>query len=203
MAFTPATEKLIQALQLLPGVGMRSAQRMALQLLEREPEAGQQLAQALSGALQTVHKCPRCRTLTEQDLCEICSDTERDTSVICVVANDVDRSGIEMSAAFAGRYFVLHGVLSPIDGVGPEQLGLFDLVEQASGDDVNEVMLALDEQLESDATVHYLKEHLKDAGVTISRVPFHQLKSGSLDRTESRVIEQALSGKTTIGFEHD
>lgn len=203
MSFTPATEKLIQALQVLPGVGMRSAQRMALHLLEREPTDGQHLSDALAHALKTVHKCPQCRTLTEADMCEVCSDPQRDPSIICVVANDVDRSGIEMSASFAGRYFVLHGVLSPIDGVGPDELGLSDLIDQARSEVVTEIMLALDDQLESKATVYYLQEHLQDAGITISRVPFHQLKSGSLDRVESRVIEQALSGRQTIGFEHD
>ncbi|EAR07636.1 recombination mediator RecR [Reinekea blandensis] len=203
MAFTPATEKLIQALQALPGVGVRSAQRMALQLLEREPETGQRLSSALSDALTLVHKCPQCRTLTEDDLCGVCANPDRDASVICVVASDVDRAGIEMSAAFQGRYFVLHGVLSPIDGIGPETLGLVELVELARSGEVSEIMLALDDRLESEATVHFIKEQFKESGLTVTRVPFHQMKSGALDQADSRVIEQALTQKQTLGFEHD
>lgn len=203
MAFTPATEKLIHALQALPGVGARSAQRMALQLLERDPQSGQSLSEALATALASVRKCPQCRALTESDLCEICADPERDTGVLCVVASDVDRSGIEMSAAFSGRYYVLHGVLSPIDGIGPDELGLDALIARVEDGAVAELMLALDERLESEATVHYLKEQLKHTQVSITRVPFQQLKSGALDQVDSRVIEKALSGKQTIGFEHD
>lgn len=203
MAYTPSTEKLIEALQALPGVGIRSAQRMALQLLERDPDAGQRLSQALADALKAVHRCPQCRTLTESERCDTCADTTRDQALLCVVASDADRSGIEMSAAYNGRYFVLHGVLSPIDGIGPDELGLDHLIELVASGSVTEIMLALDERLESDATVHYLKEQLKNTDLTITRVPFQQMKSGALDKVDSRIIEQALGSKQTIGFEHD
>lgn len=203
MSYTPATEKLIQALQLLPGVGTRSAQRMALELLERDPQAGHALVSSLTDALSRVKKCPECRTLTELEVCEICADSARDKKVICVVANDADKAGIEMSAHFQGRYFVLHGTLSPIDGVGPTELGLFDLADKVKEQGIQEIVIALDEKLESEATVHYLTEQYKHSDVTLSRVPFLQLKSGKLDQVESRVLETALSNKKTIGLEHD
>ncbi len=203
MSYTPATEELIRALQALPGVGTRSAQRMALQLLERDTDAATRLNGALASALQKVRKCPTCRTLTESELCGVCADEQRDATTLCVVANDADKAGIEMSGRYRGRYFVLHGVLSPIDGVGPEQLGVFDLLDLVKTQSVAEVILALDEQLEAEATVHYLTEHLKQQSVTISRLPFTHLKSGALDQADSRVIANALASKQEIGFELD
>ncbi len=203
MAYTPATEKLIETLQYLPGVGTRSAARMALHLLERNTDAAQALSEALSAALEKVHKCPQCRSLTEDPLCSVCADPDRDASALCVVASDADKSGIEMAGTFKGRYFVLHGVLSPIDGVGPETLGLFELVEQIRGSDIKQVILALDEEMESEATIHYLTEQLKSLPVEFSRVHFYQMKSGALDKTESRVIANAFASMESIGFEHD
>ena len=203
MAYTPATEALIVALQALPGVGTRTAQRMALQLLERDTKSAQALVVSLSAALEKVHKCPHCRTLTEQDTCHICSDENRDQQVVCVVASDADKSGIEMSAKFKGRYYVLHGVLSPIDGIGPSELGIFDLIDDVKKRGVKEIILALDEQLEAEATVHYIGEHLKTLPLQVSRMNFHQMKSGSLDKTDSHVIARALASKQEISFEQD
>ena len=203
MAYTPATEALIVALQALPGVGTRTAQRMALQLLERDTDAAQALVAALSSALAKVHKCPQCRTLTEHEQCQICSDEQRDALTLCVVASDADKSGLEMSAKYNGRYFVLHGVLSPIDGVGPHELGIFELIEDIKSRAVKEVILALDEQLEAEATVHYISQHLKNSSVKITRLGFQQMRSGALDKTESHIIAQALASKQEIGFEQD
>lgn len=203
MAFTPATENLIRALQTLPGVGTRSAQRMALHLLERDVAAAQSLSSSLADALAKVHKCPSCRSLTEDPVCVICADETRDQGTLCVVANDGDKAGLEMSASYSGVYFVLHGTLSPIDGVGPQELGITDLVERVLQGSVREVILALDDQLESEATVHYITEQLKMSEIQISRIQFQQMKSGQLDKVESRVIEQALASKQKIGFEHD
>jgi recombination protein RecR len=119
------------------------------------------------------------------------------------VANDADKAGIEMAASFSGIYYVLHGTLSPIDGVGPQELGILDLMERVSQGSVSEIVLALDEQLESEATVHYISEQIKQSEVQVTRVQFQNMKSGSLDKVESHVIEKALAGKQTIGFEHD
>jgi recombination protein RecR len=182
-------------------VGVRSAQRMALHLLERDIDSAQSLSNSLQVALAKVHKCPSCRTLTESTECDICSDSLRDQSTICVVASDSDKSGIEMSAKYLGRYFVLHGVLSPIDGIGPNELGIFELIDFVKENEIDEVILALDEQMESEATIHYLTEHLKTLKVKISRIHFYKMKSGSLDKTEGHVIANAIAEKQEIGFE--
>lgn len=203
MSYTPATEELIRSLQCLPGVGTRTAQRMALFLLERDSDAARSLKKALTDALDKVHKCPSCRALTELELCDVCASSERASDTLCVVANDADRSSIEMSGKYQGKYFVLHGVLSPMDGIGPEQLGVFDLLEKVKQGDVREVILALDEQMESEATAHYISELLKDTGIVRSRVRFSQMKSGALDKVESHKIANAIAGKQEIGFEHD
>lgn len=203
MAYTPATERLIKALQALPGVGTRSAQRMALHLLERDPSAATALSEALGDALERVRKCSCCRTLTEEPICEVCADPRRDQGLICVVASDVDKSGIEMSGHFKGRYFVLHGLLSPIDGIGPAELGTLDLVEEVRSQHAHEVILALDEQMEAEATSYYISEQLKSLPVKQSRIRFTQMKSGALDKTDSHIIGHALAAKQEIGFEHD
>lgn len=203
MSYTPATEALIKALQLLPGVGTRSAARMALQLLEHEPDAAHQLQVALQVALERVHKCPCCRSLTEAEQCDVCVDEQRQQDLVCVVANDADKAAIEMSGRFKGRYFVLHGVLSPIDGVGPEQLGVFDLIEHINTKGVSEVILALDEQMEAEATAHFISEQLRSLPVKRSRVRFAQMRSGRLDQADSHLIANALASKQEIGFEHD
>ena len=203
MSYTPATDTLIHALQALPGVGSRSAQRMALHLLERDNNAAQALSQALQAALSRVHKCPACRSLTETDLCSVCADSARDQQVVCVVVSDADKAGLEMAQRFRGRYFVLHGVLSPIDGVGPEQLGLFDLLALVQEQGVGEVILALDEQMESEATAHYISEQLRPLAVKRSRIRFAQMRSGSLDKDDSHVIANAITDKKEIGLEFD
>ena len=203
MSYTPATDTLIHALQALPGVGSRSAQRMALHLLERDNNAAQALSQALQAALSRVHKCPACRSLTETDLCSVCADSARDQQVVCVVVSDADKAGLEMAQRFRGRYFVLHGVLSPIDGVGPEQLGLFDLLALVQEQDVGEVISALDEQMESEATAHYISEQLRPLAVKRSRIRFAQMRSGSLDKVDSHVIANAITDKKEIGLEFD
>jgi recombination protein RecR len=176
---------------------------MALHLLERDNNAAQALSQALQAALSRVHKCPACRSLTETDLCSVCADSARDQQVVCVVVSDADKAGLEMAQRFRGRYFVLHGVLSPIDGVGPEQLGLFDLLALVQEQGVGEVILALDEQMESEATAHYISEQLRPLAVKRSRIRFAQMRSGSLDKVDSHVIANAITDKKEIGLEFD
>lgn len=198
MAYTPATEELIRALQGLPGVGSRSAARMALHLLERDTESAQSLSVALSDALTKVHRCPSCRTLTEQPVCAICDDAERDSTRLCVVVNDADRAAIEMSKQFQGHYFVLHGVLSPMEGVGPEQLAIFDLLDKLRAGTVSEVIFALDEQMESEATVYYITEQLKSVDIQCSRMRFAHLKNGHLDQAESRYLVNAMAQRQEI-----
>lgn len=203
MAYTPAIEELIEALQMLPNVGSRTAQRMVLQLLERDVESAQRLSKALQTALECVRKCPSCRTLTEQELCSVCADDIRDRSMLCVVSSDVDRAGIEMSGQFTGHYHVLHGVLSPIDHIGPQELGIFDLVDRVQTQSVSEVILALDSEIESEATAQYIASQLKQVDCKITRIPFSEMKSGNLDRTDTHVIRSAFNRKQEFSFERD
>jgi recombination protein RecR len=206
MAYTPATEELIRTLQLLPGIGSRSAARMALYLLERDTESAQQLSRSLAEALARVHRCPSCRTLTEEAVCAVCENDDRNGKLLCVVANDADRAAIEMSKRFHGRYFVLHGVLSPIDGVGPEQLGVFELIDKVRSESVEELMFVLDDQMESEATIYYITEQLnaeqfKDLAVKCSRVFVGHFKNCTLDQAESRHLVSALENKRESNLE--
>ncbi len=203
MSYTASTEALIQALQALPGVGTRSAARMALQLLERDTGSAIILHQCLGAAIEKVHKCPTCRCLTESTECDLCTDDYRVKETLCVVASDSDRNGIEMSGHYQGQYYVLHGVLSPIDGVGPEELGILELKNRILKSDLTEVILALDEQMEAEATAHFISELLKEFQGSISRIRFTQMRSGALDKTESHVIGNAIAAKEDIGFEYD
>lgn len=203
MAYTPLTEQLIDALQVLPGVGSRSAQRMALQLLERDREGAAMLASALDAALKGVRQCQRCRALSEQDLCELCSDKDRDHGVICVVETPQDREAIELSGGYRGDYFILQGHLSPIDGIGPEELGIDQLLHRLRGEPVREVVLATNATMEGEATAHYLVEQLRSMEVTVSRIAQGVPAGGELGRVDSGTLSHALSDRKPLGFEHD
>lgn len=203
MSFTPLTEQLMDALQVLPGVGSRSAQRMALQLLERDRTGAATLAQALSAALDGVRQCERCRALSEQSLCDICADSDRDAALLCVVETPADREAIELSAGYQGHYFILQGQLSPIDGIGPEQLGVPMLVSRVGDGAIREVVLALNATMEGEATAHYLIEQLRPLGVEISRLAQGVPSGRELGRVDSSTLSHALSDRRKLGFEHD
>ncbi|MFG1496686.1 recombination mediator RecR [Saccharospirillum sp. HFRX-1] len=203
MSYTPLTEQLMDALQVLPGVGTRSAQRMALQLLERDRAGAAVLAQALSAALDGVRHCERCRALSEQPLCEVCSDTDRDATLLCVVETPADREAIEMSGSYQGHYFILQGQLSPIDGIGPEQLGVPMLVSRVRDAQVREVVLATNANMEGEATAHYLIEQLRPLDVEISRLAQGVPSGRELGRIDSSTLSHALSDRRKLGFEHD
>lgn len=203
MSYTPLTEQLMDALQALPGVGTRSAQRMALQLLERDRDGAAVLAQALAAALDGVRHCERCRALSEQSLCELCSDTDRDTALLCVVETPADREAIEMSGGYQGHYFILQGQLSPIDGIGPNELGVPMLVSRLRDSTVREVVLATNANMEGEATAHYLIEQLRPLGVEISRLAQGVPSGRELGRVDSSTLSHALSDRRKLGFEHD
>src|SRR5690606_3545136 len=156
MSFSPLIRQLIDALRGLPGVGPKTAQRMALHLLERNREAGRQLAHALAAAVAGAGYCPRCRTLSEAEICELCRDPRRDDSLLCVRQSPADVWAVEMAGSFRGRYFVLKGHLSPIDGLGPEEIGVPALLERVQGSEVAEVILATNPTVEGEATAHYV-----------------------------------------------
>lgn len=203
MSYTPLTERLMDALQVLPGVGTRSAQRMALQLLERDRAGAASLAQALSAALDGVQHCQRCRALSEQPLCELCSDTDRDSALLCVVETPADREAIEQSGGYSGQYFILQGQLSPIDGIGPDELGVPLLVALVAEGGIREVVLATNANMEGEATAHYLIEQLRPLGVDISRLAQGVPSGRELGRVDSSTLSHALSDRRKLGFEHD
>ncbi len=170
MSFSPLIRQLIDALRILPGVGQKTAQRMALQLLERDRSGGSRLALALSQAMEGVGNCRLCRTLTEDDLCPQCADTRRDDTLLCVVEGPMDVYAVEQTG-FRGRYFVLKGHLSPLDGLGPEAIGIPQLmarIEEAGT--FTEVILATNPTVEGEATAHYIAQLLSNKGLIASRI---------------------------------
>lgn len=170
MSFSPLIRQLIDALRTLPGVGQKTAQRMALQLLERDRSGGTRLAQALSQAMTGVGHCRQCRTLTEEELCPQCADPRRDDTLLCVVEGPMDVYAVEQTG-YRGRYFVLKGHLSPLDGLGPEAIGIPQLVARIQEQGTfTEVILATNPTVEGEATAHYIAQLLSNKGLVTSRI---------------------------------
>jgi len=196
MKFSPLVQELIDSLKCLPGVGAKSAQRMAFHLLERNRSGGAKLANTLSHAMTEITHCQQCRNFTEEHLCEICLSPKRQlANVLCVVESPGDVIAIEQTGAFSGRYFVLMGHLSPIDGVGPEDLGLDDLAEQFSTGQFNEVILATNPTVEGEATAHFIAELAQEYHVKISRIAHGVPVGGELEYVDGNTLSHALSGR--------
>ena len=191
--------ELINALTILPGVGKKSAQRMALYLLDRNKDGASILANVMKDAIESVQRCDSCRMLTSNSLCRICSDTSRDTNKICVVESPSDVLAIESTGGFRGRYFVLLGRLSPIDGIGPEELGINDLLLKVKKDDVNEIILATSSTVEGDATAVYITDHVKTAKV--SRISYGIPIGGELEYVDGTTIARAIEGRIEINVD--
>lgn len=198
MKLSPSIEALIEGLRHLPGVGPKSAQRMTLHLLERDRGGAQEIADAISDALAKVKNCSLCRNFTELDVCEICSDVKRDPATLCVVEAPVDVMAIEQSASFRGHYYVLMGHLSPIDGIGPEQLGLDALCERFDAGEIKEVILATNPTVEGEATAYYISERARNAEITVSRIAHGVPLGGELEYTDANTLAHALSGRTVM-----
>jgi recombination protein RecR len=200
MAFSPLIDQLIASLRCLPGVGARSAQRMAFQLLERDREGALKLSRALGEAMERVGHCQRCRTLTELDLCKLCANPDRDSSLLCVVESPADVLAIEQAGSFQGRYFVLHGHLSPIDGLGPEEIGLPRLVEIVEQWQVKELIIATNPNVEGEATAHYIAEQLRglDATIEVSRIAHGVPLGGELEYVDGGTLAHAFAGRKRL-----
>lgn len=198
MKFSPALGNLIDALRCLPGVGPKSAQRMTLHLLERDREGATALAQALADAVERVDHCQRCRNFTELDVCEICLDTRRDGKTICVVETPADVLAIEESGGFNGIYFVLMGHLSPIDGIGPAEIGLDAFHRRVVDEGIEEVILATNPTVEGEATAYYLTDMLHSEGVRVSRIAHGVPLGGELEYVDGSTLAHALSGRRTV-----
>jgi recombination protein RecR len=198
MNFSPAIEELIEALRCLPGVGPKSAQRMTLHLLERDREGADSLATALSEAMNKVEHCQRCRNFTELDVCEICIDPRRDASTICVVETPADVLAVEMSGSFKGVYYVLMGHLSPIDGIGPEEIGLNLFHQRVIDEEISEVILATNPTVEGEATAYYLIDLLQEDGIKVSRIAHGVPLGGELEYVDGSTLAHAFSGRRRV-----
>ena len=191
-------DELITSLKCLPGVGQKSAQRMALHLLERDREGAKRIAAALSNALGSVKHCQQCRNFSDTDLCEICSDNGRDQRTLCVVETPADVFAVESSAAYRGRYFVLLGRLSPLDGYGPGQLGLEELEQQLGKGAIGEIILATSATVEGDITAQYISDIAARYDVKSSRLARGIPLGGELEFVDSGTLSRALAGRQQI-----
>lgn len=193
-----AIESLKQALRRLPGVGPKSAQRMTLHLLERDREGAQQIAQALTTALERVIHCQRCNNLSEQELCEFCSSPRRDSSLLCIVESPADLISLEQSSAYQGMYFVLMGHLSPLDGIGPEELGIPQLEKLLDEVKVKEVVLATNLTVEGEATAHFIGEIARQRGIRTTRIAYGVPVGGELEYVDGGTLARAISGRQEV-----
>ena len=199
MMLSPLIDGLIAAFQVLPGIGPKSAQRMALDVLQRNREGGMRLAEALAMSVEKVTYCRDCRTLTEAGQCRLCADVNRDDSILCVVESPADILAIEQAGGFRGRYFVLNGRLSPIDGVGPEDLALDQLATRVRALDVEEVVLATNTTVEGEATAHYIAGLLDGEVANITRIAHGVPIGGELEYADGGTIVHALQGRRRLG----
>jgi recombination protein RecR len=190
---------LINSLTILPGVGKKSAQRMALYLLDKNKDGAGILAKNLEKAIDEIGRCSRCRMLTSNDLCKICSDTSRDMNSICVVENPSDVLAIESTGGFKGRYFVLLGRLSPFEGISPDDLGINDFLKLIKIENIKEVILATSSTVEGDATAIYIKDHIKD--IKVSRISYGIPIGGELEYVDGNTIARAIQGRTEINVD--
>ena len=198
MNSSPLIDQLIEAFRCLPGVGPKSAQRMTLHLLERNRAGGKRLTEALTEALDAVGNCAQCRTLTEEEVCRICANPSRNRRLCCVVESHADIFAIEQSGTFRGVYFVLMGHLSPIDGIGPEQLGINQLLERIQAGDFEEVIIACNPTVEGDATAYYIAEQLKSINVVVSRIAHGVPVGGELEFVDSGTLTHAFMGRKVM-----
>ena len=199
---SPLVDSLIEAFQCLPGVGPKSAQRMVLHLLERNKNAGLILANTLSNALESVGKCSNCRIFTEDEICQICSNEKRNKKQICVVESVSDVFAIEMSNQFTGQYFILHGHLSPIDDIGPEELGLEKLFTRVREEGIEEIILATNSTLEGETTSHFIYDNIKTIeNLKVTKLARGVPLGGELEYVDRGTIMHAFSGRQNIQIE--
>ena len=190
-------EQLVEALRCMPGIGRKSAQRIAHHLLQRNRDGAKHLSTILAEAMECIGHCERCRTFTENKLCHLCASQKRDDSIICVVENPSDVDAIE-EANYRGRYFVLLGHLSPLDGIGPDDLGLNEFSKLLDNEELKEVILATNTTVEGEATAHFISEMVKARGKQVSRIAHGVPMGGELEYVNSMTIAHALDGRKVI-----
>lgn len=198
MSTQPLLNQLTDALRCLPGVGPKSAQRMALHLLERNREGGVLLSSVLAEAMEKIGRCKQCRDLTELDICAICANSRRDQSLLCVVESPVDVLAIEQATAYQGLYFVLLGRLSPLDGIGPAELGLDQLAERLEQSPPEELIIATNPTVEGEATSYYLQRMAKTHNFRITRIAHGVPLGGELEYTDQSTLAHAFGSRLLI-----
>lgn len=196
-SIVPLTE-LIAQFERLPGIGRKTAQRLAYSILEQPPERAEKFAEALVNARRKIHFCKVCQALTDMDTCAICADTERDHSVICVVAEPKDVMAFERTREYNGTYHVLHGVISPLDGIGPEQLRIKELMARLSDSGVTEIIMATNPTVEGEATASYLSRIIKPLGIKVTRLAYGIPVGGDLEYADEYTLARALEGRNEI-----
>ncbi len=198
MSYSPLLEQLIEALRCLPGVGVKSAQRMAFHLLERDRKGGARMADKLREAMEKVGHCKRCRNFSEDSICSICSSSKRNVNQLCVVETAADVVALEQSAGYKGLYFVLMGHLSPLDNIGPAELGLDILKARIEEKNTYEVILATSTTVEGEATAYYITEMARSAGIKVSRIAYGVALGGELDLIDGGTLTHALNERKQL-----
>lgn len=191
-------DQLIEAFRILPGVGTKSAQRMAYHVLERERAGGQHLAQVLAEAVERIGHCERCRDFSENAVCDVCASASRDADLLCIVETPADRLAIEQATGYRGLYYVLQGRLSPLDGIGPRELGLDRLAARLAEGEVREVIIATNPTVEGEATAHYLAQLARQHRVTPSRLAYGVPLGGELEYVDRGTLSHAFGSRTEI-----
>jgi recombination protein RecR len=201
MSDKPLLDELIDGLKCLPGVGPKSAQRMAFHILQRDRAGGARLAAVLAEAVRSIGHCRLCRTLTEHEVCALCSNAGRDDSVLCVVENPSDVIALEQATGYRGRYFVLGGRLSPLDGIGPAELGIEQLKQRLEELGPSELILATTTTVEGEATAYYVSELGRERGIQISRIAHGVPLGGELEYVDGGTLAHAFAGRRELGVE--
>ena len=198
MSYSPLLVRLIESLRCMPGVGRKSAQRIAFHLLERDRGGASELSAALAEAVEGIGHCSRCRMLTEHDICDICSASGRDESQLCVVESPADVMAVEDATGYRGNYFVLMGHLSPLDGIGPDELGMPLLEERLRGGSAKEMIIATNPTVEGDATAHFLADLASKHGVQASRIAHGVPLGGELEYVDGGTLSHAFFGRRVV-----
>ena len=194
----PLLDQLIDSLRCLPGVGPKSAQRMAFHLLQRNREGGLKMAELMQLAMERIGHCIVCRDFTEAEVCRVCSDQRREQNKLCVVESPSDLAALEKATDYRGLYFVLHGRLSPLDGIGPDMLGLDTLCERFDAGDVTEIILATNSTVEGEATAHYVGELARARGLSVMRIAHGVPLGGELEYVDGGTLSHAFAGRTPV-----
>ncbi len=198
MAFSPLIEQLIDALRCFPGVGAKTAQRMAFHILERDRDKGLHLAETLKTAIKDIKHCSTCRTFSENNICQLCANPGRNEELLCIVETPADIIAIEQTGVYRGKYFVLMGHLSPLDGIGPEEIGMNQLRKRIQEKNLKEIILATNHTVEGEATAHYIRELANPFNLKISRIAHGVPLGGELEYVDSFTLAEAISGRLNV-----